>query len=102
MFICNNCIHKCKRGLNTCVNFENKVTIEELKELNSEIRRQNLNVKRFCRKNGLSYKYLIKALKGKCEFTYKQLYKINQRLNEKDEWIYETERFESNNEEMNI
>jgi len=87
---CLHCIHKCKLahiGAVKCPNFDNEVTDIELKELNYEIRKQNVNLKRFAKANGLKYTYLIKMLRGKCEMNYKTLYLLNRRLNEVVEWL---------------
>jgi len=87
MFICDNCIHNCGQFKKECLSFERKVTEDELKEINYEIRHQNVNLHKFCRDNNMSYKYFTKALKNKMDMTYKQLFLINNRLNEKDEWV---------------
>lgn len=87
MFLCDICIHNCKQNKNECDNYEPMVDKEELEELNYEIRRQNLNIKRFCKKENLKLFVLKDMINGKIPFTYKYLYKINLRLNEKDEWI---------------
>lgn len=84
---CINCIFTCKNCINDCKLFEPMVGRAELAELNYEIRRQNINLKRFSKANGLKYTYLIKMLKNKEPMSYKILYLLNMRLNEKYEWL---------------
>lgn len=87
MFLCDTCIHNCKKNLDLCANYEPVVSEEELEDLNYEIKRLNCNIKKFCRDNGLKYKYLLKMLKGKMNMSYKVLYLLNNNLlNEKD-WV---------------
>jgi len=95
--ICSYCIHNCGQIKSQCINFESRISKDELKEINYELRRQNVNIHKLCIDNNLSYKYLIRALKNKMPLTYKQATIIQSRLNEKLEWLYEMNRWELNN-----
>lgn len=84
---CLDCIFECKNCMKDCKSFVRAVTKEELGDLKREIRKQNVNLKRFSRANGVKYTYLIKMLKNREPMSYKILYLLNMRLNEKYEWL---------------
>jgi len=86
---CNNCLFECKNKYNgECPYCEHKVDEIELQDINYQIKRLNVDLYKFCKRNNLKYKILKEMLKGRREWNYKYLYKINNRLNE-DDWIIE-------------
>jgi len=88
MFLCSTCIYKCKGNKNSCQNYEPMVDEIELEELRHEVRRQNLNIRRFCKKEKLKQHILKDMLNNKIPFSDKYLSILNSRLNEKD-WVVE-------------
>lgn len=95
------CIHQCKMNQTGCENFEHEVTKAELKEINYEITRQNVNLHKFAKQHGLKYSYVIRMLHGKMKMNYKTLKLLNERLNEKD-WVIEYIERQKSEEMINI
>lgn len=96
---CLDCIHEClpeKVNLSkVCLDFEKKIRGDEIKELNYEIKRQNVDLRKMCkgyrignRIIKLNLRTLKKMLAMKQEFTYKYLFILNHRLSEAG-WVDE-------------
>jgi len=86
---CRKCLFECKDAFNSnCQYIQERVTKSELKELNYERVRQNVDMRKLCRDKRLKYKLLMRMFYGKEPFNYKYLYEVNKRLCEKD-WIIE-------------
>lgn len=86
---CKDCIHTCKdcfKGEGECLSFESGVDETSLKNINHELKRMNVDVRKFAKKNNLSFDYLELMLDGVCEMTYKTLYLLKDRLGIGKEW----------------
>ena len=67
-----------------CNNFTERMS---LKEINKEIRRLNINVKRECKKNNLKYGKMKDMLLGKRHMKFSYYKALEDRIMEKEEYI---------------
>lgn len=86
-----------------CVQVEPKTNCEHFKkgftrqEYLTWIREDNVNLKKLCDKNGLSYNVLMRMLKGSLHFKYSYRVALNGRLFEKEEYLPYVDKFNSGN-----
>lgn len=98
-FLCSQCIHDCKGKVDNgyeCVNFTFAYDVFELYDM---IKRENINIDRFCKDYKLKKKYLMNMLLGKEFFHYKYYYCLMYRLRINDEYVKYEERFLEQNED---
>ena len=90
---CYACIHDCKEKepIQICEHFVKGYT---RKEYLSMLNQDNVDLKRLCTKNRLSYNFMMKMLSGKILLKYKYRMALNNRLGESDENIKYYEQFE--------
>lgn len=86
---------QCLLCRNGCADFEFKVTGKcenysqrmTLKEINREIKKQNINIKRLCNDYGLSRNLMYEMLKNKRLFKYSYYMAIEERIMESEDYI---------------
>lgn len=84
--LCLNCIHDCKRykNIKQCDNFQKALPLSFYKE---EIKKQNINLHKLCRKYKLKYSIMMAMLKGNRPLTYKYRMALEERIFEKEEYL---------------
>lgn len=90
---CFACINDCKETepIQVCENFIKGYTRKEYLQMCNE---DNVDLKRLCSKNNLSYNFMMKMLNGAMHLKYKYRIVLNNRLGESDENIRYYEIFE--------
>ena len=82
---CAICVNDCKeQGKQRCVNFRKSVSNRDYWK---QIRQQNVNLKKICKKNSLKYGKMLDMLNGKIDFKYKYHVALENRLYEKELYI---------------
>ena len=92
--LCYACVHDCKsiEPIERCDNFIKGYTRHEYVQMLNE---DNVDLKRLCTKNRISYNYMLKMLEGRIFLTYKYRMILNSRLGELEEYIPYIEKFDN-------
>jgi len=90
---CYACVNDCKQKepIEYCEHFVKGYTRKEYLKMLSE---DNVDLKRLCTKNKISYNYMLRMLEGKIHLSYKYRTILNSRLGEVEEYLPYVDKFE--------
>lgn len=90
--LCYECKYSCKETaiIEECINYSKGYTRFEYLDF---IKEQNINVKKLCTRNGLSYNIMMNMLNGRTLLNYKYTYYLDSAIFEKTEYLKDIERF---------